>query len=113
VKIDLTDGIRRLEPLFDLSATNLLLYVKGQEIGRDVLSISMPSTSPILRPAAPQRMKITRSRRFFHRAKPVITSVEKEGVFCSVLEPSVKDLTPRCGRVSRVCAPALYPLPDK
>ena len=36
VKIDLTDGIRRLEPLFDLSATNLLLDVKGQEIGRDV-----------------------------------------------------------------------------
>jgi hypothetical protein len=46
------------------------------------LSISMPSTSPILRPAAPQRMKIIRSRGFFHRAKPVITSVEKEGVFC-------------------------------
>ena len=36
VKIDLTDGIRSLEPLFDLSATNLLLDVKGQEIGRDV-----------------------------------------------------------------------------
>ena len=36
VKIDLTDGIRSLEPLFDLSATNLLLDVKGEEIGRDV-----------------------------------------------------------------------------
>ena len=36
VKIDLTDGIRRLEPLFDLFATNLLLNVKGREIGRDV-----------------------------------------------------------------------------
>ena len=36
VKIDLTDGIRSLEPLVDLSATNLLLDIKGQEIGRDV-----------------------------------------------------------------------------
>ena len=36
VKIDLADGIGSLEPLFDLSATNLLLDVKGQEIGRDV-----------------------------------------------------------------------------
>ena len=34
----------------------------------------MPSTSPILRPLAPpHRMKIIRSRGFFHRAKPVIT----------------------------------------
>jgi len=36
VKIDLTDGIGSLEPFFDLSATNLLLDVKGQEIARDV-----------------------------------------------------------------------------
>jgi hypothetical protein len=36
VKIDLTDGIGRLEPLFDLSATNFLLDVKSQEILRDV-----------------------------------------------------------------------------
>lgn len=36
VKIDLTDGIGSLEPFFDLSATNLLLDVKGQEIRRNV-----------------------------------------------------------------------------
>jgi hypothetical protein len=31
MKIDLTDGIRSLEPWFDLSATNLLPDGKGQE----------------------------------------------------------------------------------
>ena len=36
VKIDLTDGIRSFEPWLDLSATNLLLDVKGQEIARHV-----------------------------------------------------------------------------
>ena len=36
MKIDLTDGIRRLEPWFDPSAANLLLDVKRQEIARDV-----------------------------------------------------------------------------
>jgi hypothetical protein len=32
VKIDFADGIRSLEPLFDLPVTNFLLDVKGQEI---------------------------------------------------------------------------------
>jgi len=36
----------------------------------------------ILKPAAPHKIKIIRSRGFFHRAKPIITSAEKQGVFC-------------------------------
>jgi hypothetical protein len=36
MKIDLTDGIGSLEPFLDPSATNFLLDVEGQEIGRDV-----------------------------------------------------------------------------
>jgi hypothetical protein len=54
--------------------------------GETCLLISMPRASPILRPAAPHRMKIIRSRFFFHEAKPVITSRgESRGVLLFLL----------------------------
>src|SRR5438309_1190166 len=37
VKIDLTNAVRRLEPLLDLAVTNLLFNVESQEVGGDVL----------------------------------------------------------------------------
>src|SRR5216683_6117166 len=58
--------------------------------GEMCLSISMPSASPTRRPPAPHRTKIIRSRSFFHRAKPVITSDEKDGVFIRTNKKNVE-----------------------
>jgi len=68
VKIDLTIRIHCLEPLFDLPTTTFCWTWSVKKSAEMCLSISMPSASPILKPAAPQRMKITRFRGFLHLA---------------------------------------------
>ena len=82
VEVNLAIAVRCLEPLFDPAVMNFLLDKDSQKSGEMCLSISMPSASPTRKPPAPHRTKIIRSRSFFHRAKPVITSDEKDGVFC-------------------------------
>src|SRR4029077_4984574 len=79
VKIDLTDGIRSLEPLFDLSATNLLLDVNGREIGRSCFIVFDANPPPDSKPRRTTENENHTFSGFLPPAKPVITSAENEG----------------------------------